>query len=75
MDSLQGFSAHVLREHSLAVSHLAQQIAKSHNDNKELAEDALLAGLLHDVGQLILVANLPEQYGKRSTATSRNRAT
>lgn len=51
-------------EHSLAVSHLAQQIAKSHSDNKDLAEDALLAGLLHDVGQLLLAANLQEQYGR-----------
>jgi len=61
---LQGYSVDALMEHSLAVSHLAEQIAKSHSDNKELVEDALLAGLLHDVGQLLLVANLPEQYGK-----------
>ncbi|MCH7752050.1 MAG: HDOD domain-containing protein [Planctomycetes bacterium] len=63
-DGLQGYSVDALMEHSLAVSHLAQQIAKSHSDDKELAEDALLAGLLHDVGQLLLVANLQEQYGK-----------
>jgi len=63
-DGLQGYSVDTLMEHSLAVSHLAQQIAKSHGDNKELAEDALLAGLIHDVGQLLLVENLPEQYGK-----------
>ncbi len=63
-DGLPGYSVDALMEHSLAVSRLAQQIAKSHSDNKELAEDALLAGLLHDVGQLLLVANLPEQYGK-----------
>jgi len=63
-DGLQGYSVDALMEHSLAVSHLAQQIAKSHSDNKELAEDVLLAGLLHDVGQLLLVANMQEQYGK-----------
>jgi len=64
VDSLQGYSVDALMEHSLAVSHLAEQIAKSHSDNKELAENALLAGLLHDVGQLLLVANMPEQYCK-----------
>lgn len=63
-DDLRGFSMDTLMERSLAVSHLAEQIAKSHDDDKELAEDALLAGLLHDVGQLLLAANLPEQYGK-----------
>jgi len=63
-DGLQGFSVDTLMEHSLAVSHLAQQIARSHSENKELEEDALLAGLLHDVGQLLLVANLQEQYCK-----------
>ncbi len=64
VDRLQGYSVDALMEHSLAVSHLAEQIAKIQSDDKELAEDALLAGLLHDVGQLLLVANLPEQYGK-----------
>ena len=63
-DGLQEYSVNALIEHSLAVSHLAQQIAGSHCDNKELAEDALLAGLIHDVGQLLLVDNLPDQYGK-----------
>jgi putative nucleotidyltransferase with HDIG domain len=64
VDDLQWYSVDALMEHSLAVSHLAEQIAKSHNDNKVLAENALLAGVLHDVGQLLLVENLQEQYGK-----------
>ena len=63
-DGLRQYSVDALMEHSLAVSRLAEQIAKSHCDNKDLAEDALLAGLLHDVGQLLLVANMPEQFGK-----------
>ncbi len=63
-DGLHGYSVDALMEHSLAVSHLAEQIVKSHSDNKELAEDALLAGLLHDVGQLLLVANMPRQFSK-----------
>ena len=63
-DGLQEYSVDALMEHSLAVSHLAQQIARSHSDDKELAEDALLAGLIHDVGQLLLVENLPGEFGK-----------
>ncbi|MFQ5731526.1 MAG: HDOD domain-containing protein [Planctomycetaceae bacterium] len=63
-DGLQGYSVDALMEHSLAVSRLAEQIAKSHHDDKALAEDALVAGLLHDVGQLLLVEHLHEQFGK-----------
>ena len=61
-DCINNYSAEALIEHSLTVSHLAKQIALIQTDSKELAEDALLAGLLHDVGQLLLVANLPEEY-------------
>ncbi|RMF88003.1 MAG: HDOD domain-containing protein, partial [Nitrospirae bacterium] len=32
--------------------------------DKRLGEEALLAGLLHDVGKLILQVNLPEAYGE-----------
>lgn len=72
-DGLHGYSVESLMEHSLAVSHLAQQFAKSHSDNKELAEDALLAGLLHDVGQLLLAANMPEQFGTALTLARDNK--
>ncbi|NOY28958.1 MAG: HDOD domain-containing protein [Planctomycetes bacterium] len=71
-ENYQGFSMDALMEHSLAVSQLAQQIAQSQSDDKELAEDALLAGLLHDVGQLLLVANIHEQYGKTLTFAREN---
>lgn len=58
---LYGYSADELMQHSMAVSQLAEQIAKETND-KQLAEDAMLAGMLHDIGQLLLVANLPEDF-------------
>lgn len=63
-NGLPGYSADALVEHSLAVSRLAEAIAKCHSDNKELAEDALLGGLLHDIGQLLLVEYVKEPYGK-----------
>jgi len=71
-NGFQGFSVDSLMEHSLAVSHLAQQIAQSYSDTKELAEDAMLAGLLHDVGQLLLVANISKQYSKTLTLAQEN---
>ena len=71
MNGLRGYSVDALMEHSLAVSHLAQQIAQSHSDNKELAEDAQLAGLLHDVGQLLLVDRKSTRLNSSHTDISR----
>ena len=51
-------------DHSLAVASIAKHIAVSENQKKEIADDALIAGMLHDVGKLILAQNLPETYNK-----------
>jgi putative nucleotidyltransferase with HDIG domain len=58
-----GYSVDALMEHSLAVSHLAAQIATSCSDDHALVEETMLAGLLHDVGQLLLAAQMPEEFG------------
>jgi len=60
--SMQGYSLDVLVEHSMAVSTLAKRLAESHNCEKQLAENAVVSGLLHDVGQLILVQHAPRDY-------------
>jgi len=57
--------------HCLAVGSLAKRIAHLETDNAKLRDDALLAGLLHDIGKLVLVANLPDAYAevhRRATA-------
>jgi HD-like signal output (HDOD) protein/CheY-like chemotaxis protein len=59
---LREYSLDALVDHSLAVSTLAQRIVMSEGKNKQMADDALLAGMLHDVGQLVLAANLPDDY-------------
>lgn len=59
---LVGYSLETLMHHSLAVSRLAKEIATAQNESKESVEDALLAGLLHDIGQLVLAANLKSKY-------------
>lgn len=55
------FSIEALSNHSLATGLLAQRIVEAENQ-PSVASDAFLAGLLHDIGKLILVATLSEQY-------------
>jgi HD-like signal output (HDOD) protein len=51
-----------LWNHSLIVGQVAKAIAASQTDNKELISDTFLAGTLHDLGKLILLSSLPDQY-------------
>ncbi len=57
-----GFSLDRLLDHSIRVGMLAKQIALSEQSDKVIAEQSYLAGFLHDIGQLILVDHMPEQY-------------
>ena len=56
------FSLDVLWQHSLATSTCAKRIAQEEHQDRHVADHAFMAGLLHDVGKLVLVANLPELY-------------
>lgn len=51
-----------LWQHSIAVSSLAQRIAIAQGCAKAIAEESFTAGLLHDVGKVILLAEMPRQY-------------
>lgn len=56
------FSADKLWQHSLATATTARRIAQMECREKAVVEETFTAGLLHDVGRLVLVANLPDQY-------------
>ncbi len=56
------FSADKLWHHSLATATTARRIAQMECREKAMVEESFTAGLLHDVGRLVLVANLPDQY-------------
>ncbi|MBS1792409.1 MAG: HDOD domain-containing protein [Acidobacteria bacterium] len=49
-----------LWEHSIQVGLLASKIAQS--ERPAVAVDAFTAGLLHDIGEVVLAVNLPEQF-------------
>ena len=59
-------------KHSTAVARLARTIAKDSGLEGPEQEQAFLAGLLHDAGQLILAAKLPEVF-KRVLARMEDR--
>jgi HD-like signal output (HDOD) protein len=49
-----------LWSHSMTVGILANKIALM--ENRDAANDAFTAGLLHDLGRVVLAVNLPRQY-------------
>src|SRR5579863_567065 len=51
-------------EHSVAVATLARRIAQRESGRKSMAEECFTAGLLHDVGKILLIAEMPAEYGR-----------
>lgn len=51
-----------LWSHSLAVAGFATAIAQLQGNNQSVADEAFAAGLLHDVGKLVLVSACKAQY-------------
>ncbi len=52
----------MLWDHSTTTGFFARTIAHIENQSKNITGDAFTAGILHDVGKLILAENLPRQY-------------
>lgn len=59
---MDAFSIDRLMEHSWLTGVLARGLAGAENLDTRACDHAFLAGLLHDIGKLILVANLPQLY-------------
>lgn len=62
--NLAGLSLEGLQEHGLFVGSLAYRLFK----DKQQKEDAFTAGLLHDIGKLILATGLPDHIRKVAAA-------
>ncbi len=56
------FSAEDLWRHSMTVGAMAKKITEQVSDDQELIGNAFLAGILHDIGKLVLVSLLPDKY-------------
>lgn len=59
---MEAFSIEKMMEHSWLTGVFARAIAEQEEMDSRLADYAFIGGLLHDIGKLILVANLPELY-------------
>ena len=56
------FSVALLWEHSVRTGSLAKAIALAEEAGPETREDCFIAGMLHDVGKLVLLTGLREEY-------------
>lgn len=59
---MDAFSIEKMMEHSWLTGIFARGIAEMENLDSRQRDHVFIGGLLHDIGKLILVANLPELY-------------
>lgn len=59
---LRALSLTTLWDHSLTVAAFAKRIAENASTDRRIIDHAFTAGLLHDVGKLVLAASLPQEY-------------
>jgi HD-like signal output (HDOD) protein len=62
--NLSGFSLNALADHCWTTAVLARRIARAERCDPKIIDQCFIAGLLHDVGRIILADGLPEQYAK-----------
>lgn len=63
-NAVREFSIDSLMHHCWRVSHFARRIARMEHCEPKMDDQCFLAGLLHDLGHLVLAAGLPDQYGR-----------
>lgn len=60
--SAAGFSMEDLWQHGMQTAGYAKCIAHAHQCKPRVEEAAFIAGLMHDIGKLVVAANKPEAY-------------
>jgi len=62
--SIKAFSIQDLSQHCCLTAVLARKIAAAEQCNSKFEEQCFLAGLLHDVGRLVLASSRPDEYAR-----------
>ncbi len=70
---LEGLSIDRIWRHSMLVGSSAMKIAKEEGHSDQIIEASLLAGLLHDLGILVLSSNMPDKYEEVLKQVKENR--
>ena len=60
--SFPGFSLACLWEHSLVTARFAKVIALKETKDKSVVDDSFIAGMLHDVGKLIIAVKFEDKF-------------
>ena len=60
---LENLQPEMIWDHSVIVGKFARQITRCESAEQKSVDSVFVAGLLHDVGKLVLAAALPEEYG------------
>lgn len=58
----KGFRVDALWNHSLQVASVARHFARLEKADRQVTDDCLIAGMMHDIGKLILVSELGSEY-------------
>ncbi len=56
------FPVKKLWSHSLMVGNCAKIIARAQSEDNDLIDNSFIAGLLHDIGKLVMLAKMDKQY-------------
>lgn len=66
------FDIDALWNHSLTVAEYARIISEQETDSVRIVDDAFTAGLLHDIGLVILAARMPDELDQAKKLARRN---
>jgi len=62
--NLKNFSLTQIWQHSMGTGISAKHISTIEKQNQKVIGNTFMAGLLHDIGKLVLATNLPEKYNE-----------
>lgn len=62
LSAIEGFSLEELNQHSREVADCARMIADIETSDQRTIDDAWLAGMLHDIGKIVLAYAMPGSY-------------